>query len=179
MATSFWSRADTRVAGGCITAAPAGLWSIPNTPSTMPRQRLRKGIDILSCQDSKAHHQCGSCWVYERISGDVRSHMTRLSLTDKPLVVKSNVCLQKYLSIPEAFFRLFYQLVTACQFNGTVHSLSTDDIHLIRWHELVLAMLVLAPILQIFWSIKPINANVYMFRVECTHLTDMFVCLFV
>jgi hypothetical protein len=179
MATSFWSRADTRVAGGCITAAPAGLWSIPNTSSTMPRQRLRKGIDILSCQGSKAHHQCRSCWVYEHISRHVRSHMTRLSLTDKPLVVKSNVCLQKYLSIPEAFFRLFYQLVTACQFNGTVHSLSTDDIHLIRWHELVLAMLVLAPILQIFWSIKPINANVYMFRVECTHLTDMFVCLFV
>jgi hypothetical protein len=105
--------------------------------------------------------------------------MTRLSLTDKPLVVKSNVCLQKYLSVPEAFFWLFYQLITAYQFNGTVHSLSIDDVHLIRWHDLVLAMIVQAPTLQVFRSIKPITAIVYMSHVECTHLTNMFVCLFV
>jgi hypothetical protein len=44
MASSFRSRADTRVAGGCIAAAPAGLSPIPNTPSTMPRQRLLRAL---------------------------------------------------------------------------------------------------------------------------------------
>jgi hypothetical protein len=88
-----------------LAAAPTGLSPMPNTPSIMPCQRLREGIDMLSCQDLEAHHQCRSCWIYERVSGDVRAHMTRLSLTDRLLVVKPNVCLQKYPSVPEVSLR--------------------------------------------------------------------------
>jgi hypothetical protein len=88
-------------------AVPAGLWSMPNTPSILPRQRLREGIDILSCQGSKAYHQCRSYWVYESVSRDIRLQMTRPSLTDRLLVVTSNVCLQEYSSVPGEFFWLF------------------------------------------------------------------------
>jgi hypothetical protein len=118
------------------------------------------------------------------------------------LVVKSNLCFQKYLSFPEAFFHkrfdervrdyftrdlgrpfissrrkvitiVVFEVIIACRFKGTIHSLSINDIHLVRWHELILAMKILVPTLQVFRPIKPTDANVYMLHVECTHLQDL------
>jgi hypothetical protein len=51
--------------------------------------------------------------------------------------------------------------------------LSIDDIHLVRRHELMLAMMGLTPTLQVFGPIKPTDANVYMLHVECTYLQDL------
>jgi predicted DNA-binding transcriptional regulator len=34
-------------------------------------------------------------------------------------------------------------------------------------------MIVLVPTLQVFWSVKPTNVNIYMLHVECTHLQDL------
>jgi hypothetical protein len=64
-------------------------------------------------------------------------------------------------------------VVIVYQFKGTIHSLSIDDIHLVSWHELIFAMMVLAPTLQVFRPIKPTDSNVYMLLVKCTHLQDL------
>jgi hypothetical protein len=65
------------------------------------------------------------------------------------------------------------QTVAACQSKCTVHSLCIDDIHvIIRGHELILAMMVLASTLQVFWSIKPAGADAYMLLVKRTHLQN-------
>lgn len=77
-----------------------------------------------------------------------------------------------YLTISILLPTIVFQAIIAYQFKSTVHRLCIDDIHLVRGHELMLAMMVLASTLQVFRSIKPANTDVYMLLVECTHLQN-------
>ena len=79
------------------------------------------------------------------------------------MVISEILRVTSYLNSKESWSFLCLLMVGLC----------IGDIHLIRRHELFLAMMVLASTLQVFRSIKPAIADVYMLLVKCTHLQNL------